>query len=91
MDGILDVDRCHGGESGTGREDALPNTARSNALAPMLIVDGISPTPTGLSKILAKSCDVRQRISRPNQEQLCLDRKKGKAKAKLLRKFLKRS
>ena len=91
MDGILDVDRCHGGESGTGREDDFPKTARSSALGPMLIVDEVSPTPTGFSKIYAKSCNVRQRISRPSQEQLCLDRKKEKAKAKLLGKLLKRS
>ena len=70
MDLVLDVDRCHGGESGTGRGGDFPNAARLNEVVPELIVDGASPTPTGLLEILAKSFVVRQRISRPNQEQL---------------------
>ena len=51
-------------------EAASPTLLGSKEMAPMLIVDDASSTPTGLLEILAKSFVERQRISRPNQEQL---------------------
>ena len=32
MDGVLDADRYHGGESGTGRGGGIPDSARSNEI-----------------------------------------------------------
>ena len=85
MDGILDVDRCHGGESGTGRGDDFLKTARPNALGPTLIVDEASPTP---NRILDDSrqvlCCETANLAPKSGTAVCLDRKEEKAKAKLL-------